>query len=72
MPLLGGAAKMSGSPSMSGNPGFLGKPYSVMDINLPPTDAVAGIELDFDGGIEEYINAGNQGDIGRWDGGRNR
>jgi hypothetical protein len=48
---------------------FTSDPYTVIDINLPPTDALAGIEVDADGGIEKYINAGNQGDIGRWDNG---
>lgn len=68
-PLLGGACKLSSVVASSPDPRFTGDPYSVVDLTINPIDALAGIEIDVDGAIEEFINAGNQGDIGRWDNG---
>jgi hypothetical protein len=50
-------------------PEFTGDPYLVLDVAVSPSDAMAGIEIDADGAIEAFKQAGNQGDIGRWDGG---
>ncbi len=50
-------------------PGFTGGPYQVFDHRNFPTDALAGIEIDADGAVEAFKSTGNQGDIGRWDGG---
>lgn len=49
-------------------PEFSGDPYNHFDIVLPPTDALVGIEIDADGGIEWFDSGGNNGDTGRWDG----
>jgi hypothetical protein len=73
MPLLGGAGKM-GAGVASGDPRFTNDPYNVQSFTMPPTepDALAGIEIDADGGIESFLSSvegGNQGDIGRWDNG---
>lgn len=68
MPLLGGAGKM-GAGVASGDPRFTSDPYVVIDFRVFPTDALAGIEIDSDGGIEAFKSSGNQGDIGRWDNG---
>ena len=43
--------------------------WLVTDIQANPTTATAGFEIDADGGIETYKSTGNQGDVGRWDGG---
>lgn len=69
MPLLGGACKLGASAAPGGFPQFIGDPYVVQHFPLFPNDALAGIEVDADGGIEAYKFTGNQGDIGRWDGG---
>jgi len=39
------------------------------DACIQPCVALAGIEIDADGAIETFIQAGNQGDHSRWDGG---
>lgn len=69
MTLLGGACKFSGTGSPSGAPNFSGDPYIVFDSTLGPSFCMAGIEIDSDGAIEAIKSGGNQGDIGRWDGG---
>jgi len=51
-----------------GVPAFIGGGYSAFDVAISPTDGLAGVEIDADGGIERYLHTGNQGDIGRWDG----
>lgn len=48
-------------------PGFTSDPYTVSDVSAG-SNTTAGIEIDTDGGIEAFKQAGNQGDIGRWDG----
>ena len=69
MPLLGGAAKLAGAVASSPNPRFLSDPYNVVDLQINPNDALAAIDIASDGSIDEIIEAGNQGDIGRWDNG---
>lgn len=58
---------MEGAAAAPGSPMFTGDPYNVFDTY--PQPAIAGIEIDVDGGIEGFKGAGNIGDIGRWDGG---
>lgn len=58
----------AGSMAQLGEPAFIGGPYSAFDVRISPTDSLAGVEIDADGGIERYTSQGNQGDIGRWDG----
>ena len=62
----GGAAAAGGAGAAV--PEFSGDPYTVFDGNIFPNDSRAGIEVDADGAIEAFIQSGNQGDIGRWDG----
>lgn len=47
-------------------PAFVSDPFTVFD-SVPGGPAQAGIEIDGDGGVEAIKEAGNQGDIGRWD-----
>ena len=68
-PLLGGAAKLAGAAGSSPDPRFTGDPYNVVDLQINPNDALAAIDIAADGSIDEIIEAGNQGDIGRWDNG---
>ena len=43
--------------------------WSVSSVVPGPGTALAGFEIDADGGIERYNHTGNLGDVGRWDGG---
>lgn len=43
--------------------------WSVTSVVGNPLTALAGFEIDADGGIERYNHTGNLGDVGRWDGG---
>lgn len=61
-------------PSAPCAPQFTTDPLNAFSFTQPPTepDALAGIEIDADGAIERFLSSvegGNQGDIGRWDGG---
>jgi hypothetical protein len=61
-------------PSAPCAPLFTKSLFLVVSFTSPPTepDALAGIEIDADGAIEAFkssVEGGNQGDIGRWDGG---
>ena len=55
-------------PSGPSMPFFTG-PTPYLEADSYPAPATAGIEVDADGGVETFTSAGNQGDIGRWDGG---
>ena len=50
-------------------PSWTGGTYGVASVVIVPVDALAGFEIDADGGVERFRHSGNQGDVGRWDGG---
>lgn len=54
------------APPAQAQPQFSAAAYNIEDNFGSPAEA--SIEIDADGGIESVLNAGNQGDIGRWDG----
>lgn len=66
--MMGAAGAAAASGAGAAVPEFSGDPYTELDFQIFPNDARAGIEVDADGAIETYIQAGNQGDAGRWDG----
>ena len=67
MPLLGGAAKLSGQGIPSGNPQFVSDPYLVSDFKLAPGLACAKLELNSDGTIRGVRCGFSSFALGRWD-----
>ena len=67
MPILGGAAKLSGQGVPGGDPAFVSDPYTVIDFRLTPATACAKLELRANGeiwgircGLSSFLE-------GRWD-----